>query len=292
LSTEARNPRTVGLDRYRTVDLVGLLIDEQAGAVEVVTGAREPLSTAVDEAAKQLLVGGRLIYLAAGTSAWLAAADAAELRPTFGFSDTVVIRPAGGTPHFDDNETEDDFSRAQERVMALSVRAEDVVLAVTASGTTPFVLGGFEAASAMALTIAVVSNSVGPLARAADHCIAIPTGPEPIAGSTRMKAGLAQKLMLTTFSTAVMVRLGRTYDNLMIELPTAPRKLDARRAVVLMEACGLDEIAAQRLLAETGGDLKLAIVRGLAHIDNEAAGHVLTQSRGVLRDALERLGVQ
>jgi N-acetylmuramic acid 6-phosphate etherase len=268
---------------------VDALITEQADAIDAVKNAAPALTASVEAAVVRLRTGGRLAYVGAGTSGRLAETDASELAPTFGFDRAIILVPARGTPPFTATETEDHRNRGSSRVRGLRLGPSDVVIGVAASGTTPFVVGALEAARlAGALTIALVSNPNSTLGQMADQCVLLLTGAEPIAGSTRMKAGLAQKLALTTFSTAVMIQLGRTYDNLMVEIPAAPAKLAARRTRVVMEACGIDSNAARALLAESGDDVKIAIVRGLTGVAAATAADALISS-GSIRSAMAAL---
>jgi N-acetylmuramic acid 6-phosphate etherase len=287
--TEQRSPATRGLDRLPTEELVGLLIREQAAATEAVSAVTQALASAVDDAARRLGRGGRLVYAGAGTSGRLADADAAELPPTFGFRAVALLRPKAGDGGARADESEEDAEAGGRRARQLALTGDDVVLAVSASGRTPFVIGVLEAASvAGAMTIAMTSNPNSPLAALAEHAIQLVVGPEPIAGSTRMNAGLAQKLALTTFSTAVMVRLGRTFDNLMVEAVPTLEKLRARRVAVVAEACGLAMADAEALLLASGDDAKVAVVRRLTGVDTATAQAALARGGGI-RAALEEL---
>lgn len=290
--TEQRNPNTRGIDMLRTEDMVALLTLEQSAAIEAVVAAGPALAAAVDEAAQRLGRGGRLVYAGAGTSGRLGEADAGELPPTFGFERVALLRPKAGAGSADENETEDDREAGRCRARALALADDDVVLGISASGRTPFVLGAIDAAAdGGALTIAMTSNPATPLAALAIHAIELLVGPEPIAGSTRMKAGLAQKLALTTFSTALMIRLGRTFDNLMVEVAPTLAKLRARRVTIVAEACGLERAEAESLLRASGDDVKVAVVRQLTGVDEADARTALGRGGGI-RAAVEELGAR
>jgi N-acetylmuramic acid 6-phosphate etherase len=273
----------------RTEDMVALLILEQSIATEAVATTGPALGVAVEAAAQRLGTGGRLVYAGAGTSGRLAEADAAELPPTFGFDRVALLRPRAGAGPVREDETEDDREAGRRRARALALADDDVVLGISASGRTPFVLGALDAAGGGgALTIAMTSNPATPLAALADHAIELLVGPEPIAGSTRMKAGLAQKLALTTFSTALMIRLGRTFDNLMVEAAPMLAKLRARRVMIVTEACGLERGEAEALLRASGDDVKVAVVRQLTGVDEAGARSALGRG-GSVRAAVEEL---
>ena len=276
----------------RTEDMVALLILEQSAATEAVVATGPALTAAVDAAARRLGSGGRLVYAGAGTSGRLAEADAAELPPTFGFDRVALLRPKAGAGPVREDETEDDREAGRSRARALALADADVVLGISASGRTPFVLGALDAAAGGgALTIAMTSNPATPLAALADHAIELLVGPEPIAGSTRMKAGLGQKLALTTFSTALMIRLGRTFDNLMVEAAPVLAKLRARRVMIVAEACGLERGEAEALLRASGDDVKVAVVRQLTGVDEAGVRSALGRG-GSIRAAVEELGAR
>jgi N-acetylmuramic acid 6-phosphate etherase len=249
--TERRNPATVGLGRLDTAGVVDSLLAAHQDVPAIVARAAPETVAAVEGALERLRDGGRLVYVASGTPGWLADADAAELPPTFGFDRLAVVR-AGR-----DGE-EDAPERGGERIAALELTPSDVVVAVAASGSPPFTLGAAErAARDGAFVIAVVNNPHAAIA--ATVTVELRTGAEPIMGSTRMRAGLAQRLWLTVFSTALMVRLGRTHDNLMVNVAPTLAKLRERRIAILAEATGLDAASAAAALARAGDDLRAAI---------------------------------
>ena len=281
--TERRSDATRGIDLLDTGSAVRLLLDAQRQAHDAVDA--DAIAGAVERAASLIAAGGRLAYVGAGTSGRLAEADAAELPPTYGFpaDRLVVLRP---------QTTEEDAETGRAAAAEAGLGRGDVVVAVAASGSTPFVVSAAEAARRRgALVIAMVSNPRSRLGDLADVSVELIAGPEPIAGSTRMKAGLAQKLALTTFSTALMICLGRTFDNLMVEVAPTLSKLLRRRAWIVSEACGLDADRARALLDECGGDVKVAIVSSLAGVDVAGACAALDSTGGVTRRALHRLAV-
>ncbi|WP_199443987.1 N-acetylmuramic acid 6-phosphate etherase [Umezawaea beigongshangensis] len=291
--TESRNPRTVDIDRVSTLDVVRLINAEDATVPAAVAAVLPELATAVDLAVDVVRAGGRVHYVGAGTSGRLATLDAAELVPTFNTPpDWFVAHHAGGQAALvraiEDVEDQAGDGEAQIREHAT---AADLVLGVTASGRTPFVMGALRAAHEMGARTVLVSNNPGaPVPTGVDVVIALDTGPEAIAGSTRMKAGNSQKLVLTSFSTAVMVRLGRTYSNLMVSVRATNAKLRGRTVRILREATGLDERDCTDALAEAGGDLRVALVHLLSGTSAARAAEALDASDGHVRHALAALG--
>jgi N-acetylmuramic acid 6-phosphate etherase len=284
--TEQRTPEHADLDLRSTAELVALLNDEDATVAAAVRRAQGPLAAAVDAIVERLERSGRLVYVGAGTSGRLAHLDAAECAPTFGVpSGTVVALVAGG---IDAGEAAEDDSAAGARdIEALRVGAADAVVALSASGHTPYVLAAASAAKrAGALTVAVVCVEDSGLGRLADHEVAVVVGPEVIAGSTRLKAGTAQKLVLNTISTVSMIRLGRTFGNLMVDVVADNTKLRARarRAVALATGAADDEV--DSALQAAGGEAKVAIVALLSGIDATSARARLEAAGGVVRRAL------
>ncbi len=236
-STERVSARSAGLDLLETAALVELLVDEQRDAVDAVMAQREPIARAVDEIAARLRSGGSLHYAGAGTSGRIAALDAAEMPPTFGTPPELVrAHVAGGAAALVRaiEGAEDDVRAGAEAAVA-SVRSGDAAIGVSASGGAPFVVALVKRARALgAFTVAITSVADSPLAREAESAIVLATGPEALAGSTRLKAGTAQKVCLNAISTAVMVRLGKVYDNLMVDVVASNAKL-RRRAIRLVQ---------------------------------------------------------
>jgi N-acetylmuramic acid 6-phosphate etherase len=275
--------RDVDLDLRTTRELVGLLNLEDATVAGAVAEAGDALAAAIDATAERLARGGRLVYVGAGTSGSLAALDAAECGPTFGSRPGEVVAVVAG----DSEEAEDDREAGVAGLHALGVGAGDVVVGVSASGSTPFTLAALEAAAETgALCIAVVSVSGSALGALADHEIAVIVGPEVIAGSTRLKAGTAQKLVLNTISTVTMVRLGRTYAGLMVAVAPDNVKLRERARRNLVIASGAAEEDVDAALEASAGDARVALVSLLAGVDPTTARERLEGAGGSVRVAL------
>jgi N-acetylmuramic acid 6-phosphate etherase len=268
------------LDLRPTSELVHLINAEDLTVAAAVEGAAPSIARAIDLVVERLEAGGRLIYVGAGTSGRIAAGDAAECGPTFSSSQIVAVTT-------EDDAGEDDVEAGANDVRALGIGADDVVLGVSASGRTPYTLAGVEQARTKgAAVVAVVCAPGSELAAAADEAIEVAVGPEVIAGSTRLKAGTAQKLVLNMISTITMVRLGKTYGNLMVDVQASNEKLRARarRAVAVATAAPEEEVAAA--IAAADGDAKVAIVSLLAGVDAHTARSRLSAARGVVREAV------
>ena len=290
--TEARNPRTQDIDRLSTLDVLRLINNEDHLVPEAVAAVLPELARAADLAVGALRGGGRVHYVGAGTSGRLATLDAAELVPTFNAPpDWFVAHHAGGRDALV-NAVEDVEDQGSDGAAEIRAHAApgDLVVGVTASGRTPFVVAALEEARALgAHTVLVSNNPTAPPPVEVDVFIAVDTGPEAIAGSTRMKAGTSQKLVLTSFSTAVMVRLGRTYSNLMVSMRATNAKLRGRTVRILREATGLDEQECTTALADSGGDLKVALVHLLSGVSATRAAEALERTQGHVRLALSQL---
>lgn len=286
--TEQRNPRTADIDRVPTIDVLRMINEEDRTVPAVVAEALPELARAVDLGVAAIMSGGRVHYVGAGTSGRLATLDAAELVPTFNApADWFVAHHAGGPEALVRavEEVEDHSGAAQIRRHAT---AKDVVVGIAASGRTPFVIGALQEAQALGAHTVLVSNNAS-VPFTPDVLVALNTGPEAIAGSTRMKAGSAQKLVLTSFSTAVMVKLGRTYSNLMVSMRATNAKLRGRTIRILHEATGQSENACEQALADASGDLKVALVHLLSGEPTERAAAALEDTKGHVRNALDRL---
>jgi N-acetylmuramic acid 6-phosphate etherase len=268
------------LDLRPTCDLVRLINAEDLAVATAVEGAAAEITRVIDLAVERLQAGGRLVYVGAGTSGRIAAADAAECGPTFSSSQIVAATT-------EDDAGEDDAAGGANDVVALGVGGGDIVVGVSASGRTPYTLAALEQARVSgAATVAVVCAPGSELALLADDAIEVDVGPEVIAGSTRLKAGTAQKLVLNMISTITMVRLGKTYGNLMVDVQASNEKLRARarRAVAVATAAPEDEVAAA--IAAADGDAKVAIVSLLAGVDADTARTRLSAAGGVVREAV------
>lgn len=288
--TELVNPRTKGLDRLPTGDLVRVLADEHRAAVDAVVAAGDAVAIAVDEISARLRRGGRLHYVGAGTSGRLGFLDASEMPPTFGTPPGLVCAHiAGGTAALTRAiEGAEDDAEAGAREMRDHVEARDAVVGISASGGAPFVLSALAAArEAGAWTLGIANSPGAPLISAGDLGILLATGAEPLTGSTRLKAGSSQKILLNTLSTAVMVRLGKVHDNLMVDLVATNRKLRKRAARLVMQLSGVDEDRAAALLFEAGGSVKTAVVMAAKRTDAAAARALLEQNDGLLSGLLE-----
>ena len=290
--TEQRNARTLDIDLLPTRAILGLLNHED----ELVPAAVRPLlgtlATVVDEAAGRIRRGGRVHYFGAGSSGRIAVLDAAELIPTFGLAPGIVVAHlAGGdaamTRPVEGAEDDDALGRAD----AAGVTGGDLVIGMTASGRTPYVAGALAAAAERgAFTALLTCNPGSALRPLAQAVLAAETGPEAIAGSTRLKATSALKLILNSFSTALMIRLGKTYSNLMVEVRAVNSKLRSRTLRILADASGAGEEACAVALAEADGDLRVAMVMLLGGAPGPAAQQALTAGDGGVRGALSRLG--
>ena len=283
LPTEGRNPATTDIDRLSTPDILRLLADEDATVPAAVAAALPSLALAVDLVVDALRAGHRVRYAGAGTSGRLAALDAEELGPTYG------LEPGRWTAHvaaFGEGLDGEDDTAAGAAVGALSGPG-DVLVAVTASGRTPYAVAALRAAAARgARTVLVSGNPDAAAGSEVDVHVAVRTGPEAVCGSTRLKAGTAQKLVLNALSTAAMVRSGRTWSNLMIGLLATNGKLRARIAGALAEATGEDADTCTAALADAGGNGRVALLTLLSGVPAAAAEQALTSAGGNVREAL------
>jgi N-acetylmuramic acid 6-phosphate etherase len=289
--TEQRNPRSAGIDRMSTVELLRLINAEDREVPLAVAGVLPELAVAVDLAVAALSGGHRIHYVGAGTSGRIAVLDAAELIPTFGLEPGwVEAHIAGGIPALTRPSEAAEDNEAAGVAAVDDVVAGDVVVGVTASGRTPYVRAALATARARgAATVLVSANPAAPIALVADVHVAPDTGPEVLTGSTRMKAGTAQKLVLNAFSTATMVRLGRTYSNLMTDMLASNDKLRDRQLRILAEATGADVPRCRDSLRAAGGDAKLALVMLIADSGPDGARQALAAADGRVHEALSLL---
>ncbi|WP_018330241.1 N-acetylmuramic acid 6-phosphate etherase [Actinomycetospora chiangmaiensis] len=291
LPTEGVRPGSEELDALATPDLVARLLDGQAAAPGAVAATAGPLARAAELLGAAFRRGGRLVYTGAGTSGRLAMQDAAELPPTFGLDPTRAIALLAGGPDAADaavEGAEDDDAAGRADVEAAGVGPDDVVVGVAASGRTPYVLGALRAARERgAATVAVVNATGSPVAALADVAIELVTGPEVLAGSTRLAAGTAQKITLNTLTTAAMVRAGATYGPWMVGVRVTNAKLRRRAERIVRDAAGVDEAAARAALAAAGDDVAAAVVALLAGVDSPAARERLATA-GSVRAAVGR----
>lgn len=291
LETEQVNPASARIDRMSALEIVSLMNAEDAKVAGAVALEAPHIARAVEVIASRLRGGGRLIYVGAGTSGRLGVLDAIECPPTFNVApDMISGRLAGAESAWsvamEDAEDRVDLGSAE--IEALDVGSADVVVGITASGRTPYVLGALtEARTRGAATIGVACTARPLLREYADVVIAPVVGPEVIAGSTRLKAGTAQKMVLNMLSTGALVLLGKTFGNLMVDVRATNGKLRQRAAAIVAQATGLDTETAERLLMACNGEVKVAILCGRAGVDAETARTRLLAHDGDLRAALE-----
>jgi N-acetylmuramic acid 6-phosphate etherase len=290
MSTEGRSTRYADIDTWSAEELVEGMVESQLRGVSAVAAAAPALSRAIDAMAGRLGTKGRIIYLGAGTSGRLGAQDAAELPPTFNLPyERAVALMAGGPGALLKavENAEDSRTGAAEQLGDIRLSANDVVIGLAASGSTPFVVAGLTFARAKgALTIGIINNPGGAVGKAADIEILLDTGAEFLAGSTRMKAGTAQKVALNILSTGTMIRLGFVYRGLMVEMRPTNAKLRERAVRMVMDLTDADETAARKALDEAAGVIKLAIVMLLKGFGRNAAAAALDEAGGNLRQAL------
>ena len=294
LKTEQPHPGHPLLDTYDTATLVHTLVADQAHAALAVQAAAAQLVQAVEAAVPRLQAGGRIVYVGAGTSGRLGLLDSVELQPTFSWprERSAALLAGGEQALFVAIEgAEDSREGAVADITAAAVNALDVVLVLAASGTTPYAIAAATAARAAgALTIALANNPGTPLLAAVDIAITLDTGPEIISGSTRLKAGTAQKIALNTFSSAVMVRLHKVYGNLMVDVRATNTKLRQRALRLTVLATGAADADAQTALTASGFNVKLAIVMLKAGVPASVAEAALTAAKSNIQRALESLG--
>jgi N-acetylmuramic acid 6-phosphate etherase len=289
--TESINQHSKDLDLLPTFELVQLIAQDQEKAVQAVLQASNQLAKAVDLAALRLSQGGRLLYAGAGTSGRLAYLDSSELTPTFGWSRerAVVVMAGGKSAVFQAAEgAEDDFAIGKADLLALKPTNNDVLIGIAASGGTPYVLGALEAAKESGvLRIALSNNPNTKILEFADVPIVLDTGAEIISGSTRLKAGTAQKIALNTLSSGIMVRLHKVYGNLMVDLQATNIKLVARAIRLTRLATGVTDDMAEAALSQSGWHVKTAIIMLEKHLSAEAAVTLLERCAGNVRLALK-----
>jgi N-acetylmuramic acid 6-phosphate etherase len=290
MRTEHMNPRFADLDMWSTTEMLAAMYEGQVAAAVAVRGALDAIAAAVDAAVPALTRGGRIVYVGAGTSGRVGVQDGSELPPTFDWPiDRVVFAMAGGLDALirSSEGAEDDESAGATAMADAKIGPNDVVIGVAASGTTPFTIGALRAAGASgAVTIAVSNNADAPLFEVAHHRILVETGSEVIAGSTRMKAGTAQKIVLNLFSTAVMVKMGRVYRGLMVDMRPRNAKLRRRAEAIIGEILRCSQGDAARHLEQADGDLKTAVLLGMG-IGRRDAAELLRQHGGNLRSAID-----
>ncbi|OBV41200.1 N-acetylmuramic acid 6-phosphate etherase [Janthinobacterium psychrotolerans] len=290
LKTETPSTQHAQLDLYPTDQLVAALVDDQFRAVDAVRLASPQITAAINAALPRIAAGGRLLYVGAGTSGRLGVLDSVELNPTFSWPPerALAILAGGAGAMFTAVEgAEDDVAQGAADLLALLPQGHDVVFLLAASGATPYVLGALRAArGAGALTVGIANNVDAPVATQAQCGIVLDTGTEVISGSTRLKAGTAQKIALNTISSALMVGLHKTYGNLMVDLKPTNAKLILRAVKLTMHATGADEAQAKSVLEQCQFHVKVAIVALLKKITTDQAQALLAGAGGSVRSAL------
>ncbi|MEQ6968168.1 N-acetylmuramic acid 6-phosphate etherase [Pectobacterium polaris] len=290
LVSETRNPATMALDQFSTLEMMHAFNQEDRKVPEAIAQVLPAIAEAVDLATASLQEGGRLIYLGAGTSGRLGVLDASECPPTFGVPHGLVIGLIAGGPGAllkAVEGAEDDLTLGEADLKALNVTAADMVVGLAASGRTPYVIGALRYARDVGCRTAAIScNPHSPIAQEAQVAISPVVGPEALTGSTRLKSGTAQKLVLNMISTGAMVKLGKVYQNLMVDVKATNVKLLDRACRIVVEATGAERDKARQALVQADNEVKPAILMLLANIDVAAARERLKQHNGYLREAL------
>jgi len=290
LATERRNEKTMRLDDMSVEDMLTVMNAEDQTVAAVIQQEIPVIKQVVDQVIQSFQAGGRLIYIGAGTSGRLGVLDAAECVPTFGVSpDMVVGLIAGGERALIKavEGAEDSKTLAVEDLQALQLTANDTVIGIAASGRTPYVIGGLDYAREVGATTAALScNKQAAISEHADFRIEVETGPEVLTGSTRLKAGTAQKLVLNMISTAAMIGVGKVYQNLMVDVQSTNEKLEIRAKRMIVEATGVELETAARYFTSANGHVKTAIVMILADVSYTEAVERLQRAHGFVRDAL------
>ena len=294
LTTESRNKRSMDLDRMTTMEILTCMNGEDRSVSDAVARCLGDIALAVDCIVKSLRNGGRMFYVGAGTSGRLGALDAYECPPTFGVDPTLVqALVAGGHKALGgaSEEAEDSVEQGEKDMNRQSPQPDDVVVGIAASGRTPYVIGAMQAArTAGAATIALSSNSGSAIGKLADIKIEVLTGAEVLTGSTRLKAGTAQKMVLNMMSTASMVKLGKVYENLMVDVKPDNVKLKNRATRMIQQATGVTEERAGWAYEESGGHAKAGIVMLLADCSLSSAKKALELTNGYVRESIQLLG--
>jgi N-acetylmuramic acid 6-phosphate etherase len=294
LTTEAFRPELAEIDRQPTLEIARLMNAEDAGVPAAVAAQLPAIAAAIDAIAARMARGGRLVYAGAGTAGRLGVLDASECPPTFNTPPEQVLGLIAGGPAAmvtSVEGAEDSKALAAADLDELKLTPDDTVVGIAASGRTPYAVGAVQHARALgALTVGLSCNAGSALAAAAEHGIEVVVGPEFLTGSTRLKAGTAQKLVLNMLSTITMIRLGKTYGNLMVDVRASNEKLRARSRRIVTLATGAEADAVEAALAATGGEVKPAILVVLGGVDGPTAVRLLADAGGHLRAALASAG--
>ena len=291
MTTEARNPRTMSLDQMSTLEIVTAMNNEDSGVPVAVNQVLPQIAQAAQWAELALSNNGRLIYIGAGTSGRLGVLDAVECPPTFGVAPEIVVGLiAGGEKAFVKavEGAEDSRELGRNDLKNIGLNQKDIVIGIAASGRTPYVLGGLEYANGIGCkTVGISCNKGSAVGKAAQLAIEVEVGPEVLTGSTRLKAGTAQKLVLNMISTASMVRSGKAYQNLMVDVMQTNEKLRVRAENIVIEATGVERSQARRSIDEANGSVKTAITMILAGCSAEEATRRLETAGGHVREAIQ-----
>ena len=292
MSTETRNQNTMNLDAMSPLEIITVMNQEDAKIPEVIKPALPHIAQCVNWAVESMEAGGRIIYMGAGTSGRLGVLDAVECPPTFGVAPEVVVGlVAGGEQAFTKplEDAEDSPQLGRDDLVKINLQKRDIVIGIAASGRTPYVLGGLAYAREMGChTVAISCNSGSPIGQTAELAIEVVPGPEVLTGSTRLKSGTCQKLILNMISTATMVGCGKVYQNLMVDVMPTNEKLIVRARNIVMEATGCDFRTADEKIAIAGGSAKTAITMILADCGLEEAQARLERAKGHVREAIRQ----
>jgi N-acetylmuramic acid 6-phosphate etherase len=290
MTTESRNESTMNLDTMSALEIVTVMNREDEKVPQAIRQCLPNIARCAELAGETLRNGGRIVYMGAGTSGRLGLLDAVECPPTFGVPyDTVIGLVAGGATAFERpmEDAEDKKEEGVKDLKSISLRQTDMVIGIAASGRTPYVLGGLDYAKSLGChTAAIVCNLHSPMADAAELAIEVSPGPECLTGSTRLKAGTCQKLILNMISTAAMVSCGKAYENLMVDVDPCNEKLVLRARKIVMEATGCDEKTAAEALSQARNHPKTAITMILASCDAQEARERLARAGGFVREAI------
>lgn len=289
--TEKRNPKTYNLDMMSALQIVTMMNNEDVLVPLAIAKILPDIAAMVDCISAAFEKGGRLVYMGAGTSGRLGVLDASECPPTYGVDSGMVVGLiAGGDVALRNSRegSEDDYSAGKDELVNINLRADDVVVGIAASGRTPYVLGGLEYAKSIGCkTGAIACNLNSEIGKVADIRMEAAVGQEVLTGSTRLKSGTAQKLILNMLTTASMVRIGKAYQNLMVDVQQTNDKLVVRAQNIVMDATGVDREAAAKTIDEANGSVKVAIVMILADCDVNKADELLKMAKGHVRDAIK-----
>lgn len=291
LTTEARNENTMNIDSVTTSEMIKLIIEEDKKVPGAIEKEADAIAKAVDITAERLSRGGRLIYVGAGTSGRMGILDASECPPTYGVSSELIqgIIAGGNSAMFKAVEgAEDDEKLGKKDLQDKELNERDVVCGIAASGRTPYVIGAMEYAKEIgAAIISVTMNKDSKMASAADVSISVEVGPEAIMGSTRMKAGTAQKLILNIISTCTMIKLGKVYGNLMVDVKASNEKLFARAKRIVLLATEAEEVVIEKALKETDYNVKLSIIMIITELEKSEAVKLLEKNKGFVKKAID-----